>query len=621
MFDEREAEAVLRRVFGFSGFRPGQAEIVAAVADGDDVLAIMPTGGGKSLCYQLPALLRGGLTVVVSPLIALMRDQVAQLRGYGVAAAALNSQTDPEDRRETLAAMRAGTLRLLYLSPERLAAGDTAALLHEANVGLLAVDEAHCVSQWGHDFRPEYRAIGALAAALGGVQTVALTATADEMTRRDIAERLFPAPPRVFLRGFDRPNIRLAMAPRTDGRAQLLAFLEAHPGESGIVYCQSRKRVDETAAFLERRGFRALAYHAGLEGEVRARNQDAFLREDGLIVVATVAFGMGVDKPDVRFVVHLDAPKNIESYYQEIGRAGRDGLPATTLTLYGNAEFRQYRQWIDESEAPDEVKRVEHRKLSALTALCEAASCRRVALLAYFGETAEPCGNCDLCLGTVETTDGTVLVQKALSAMVRTGEVFGAEHLISVLLGETNEKIAARGHDRLPTFGVGRDLTRNAWRSVFRQIEAARLAEVGREGFASWRPSRPDAGGRRLPPPPTPPAPTRACSPPSRRSAGASPRSGACPPTSCSPTAPSSRWRRGSRTTRRNSPASTASGSGSSPSSARSSSTRSAAPAPDRVRRADRRGTAGPPDRSRRVAGGRPAAIAPRRGPAPVPVT
>ncbi len=486
---ERASAALplLSRIFGYDGFRPGQAEIVESVAAGRDVLAIMPTGGGKSLCYQLPALMRDGLTVVVSPLIALMRDQVAQLRGNGVAAAALNSAADPDERRATERAVREGELKLLYLSPERLAAAGTAALLEEAGVSLLAVDEAHCVSQWGHDFRPEYRMIGELAARLGGVQTIALTATADEMTREDILARLFTRPPAVFLRGFDRPNIRLVMERRNDGRAQLLTFLGRHAGESGIVYCGTRRRVDETAAFLNGKGVRALPYHAGLSAEERSAHQDAFLREDGLVVVATVAFGMGVDKPDVRFVFHLDAPKTIESYYQEIGRAGRDGLAADAHTLYGGAEFRQYRMWIDESAAPEEVKRVERGKLEALAGLCEASSCRRVVLLSYFGEEASPCGNCDLCLGLVKTEDGTVLAQKALSAMARTGETFGREHLISILIGEDNEKVRARGHDRLPTFGVGRDLSRTAWRTVFRQLEAAGVAAVDKGGFASWR--------------------------------------------------------------------------------------------------------------------------------------
>lgn len=485
--DGRPADAILKDVFGFSSFRPGQEEIVSAVVAGEEVLAVMPTGGGKSLCYQLPALMRPGVTIVVSPLIALMRDQVSALKALGIAAETLNSSNDREANRRTLARATSGDLKLLYVSPERLANVDTIERLRDAPVAMLAVDEAHCVSQWGHDFRPEYRQLRDVRADLGIRQTVAFTATADRITREDIAERLFERTPKVFVRSFDRPNLSLAMTKRDDGRAQLVSFLKGHGGESGIVYCQSRKRVDETADFLARRGVHAIPYHAGLERGVRDHNQDTFLREDGVVVVATVAFGMGVDKPDVRFVFHMDLPKNIESYYQEIGRAGRDGLPATAHTLYGFGEIRQFRQWIEGSEAPEEVKEVERQKVNALLALCEAPVCRRVVLLEYFGEPSEPCGNCDLCRGSVETFDATVLAQKALSAVARTRERFGVEHLISVLRGETSDKVTQHGHDALPTFGVGADQSRKAWRSIFRQLGAIGYAQPEPERFNAWR--------------------------------------------------------------------------------------------------------------------------------------
>jgi ATP-dependent DNA helicase RecQ len=483
----RDALATLREVFGFPGFRPGQEEVVRAVLDGEDVLAVMPTGAGKSLCYQLPALVRGGLTVVVSPLIALMRDQVAQLQRTGVEAGSLNSANEPAETRRVTDALRDGRLRLLYASPERLASPGMVDQLRRAGATLLAIDEAHCVSQWGHDFRPEYALLGEARRRLGEVQTIALTATADTATRTDILARLFGREPRLFVHGFDRPNLRLAMAAKANSRRQLLAFLASHRGESGIVYCSSRNATLRIAGMLEEAGYRALPYHAGLEAADRARHQDAFLQEDGSIMVATVAFGMGIDKPDVRFVAHAALPKSIEAYYQEIGRAGRDGLPADTLTLYGLEDIRLRRLQIEDSPAPDEQKRIEHQRLNALIALCEAPRCRRQTLLAYFGEASEPCGNCDLCEGGAETFDGTVEAQKLLSAAVRTGERFGAEHIVSILVGEASEGVRRHGHETLKTFGVGRDRPKADWLSLLRQLHAAGLLAqdiAGHGGFA-----------------------------------------------------------------------------------------------------------------------------------------
>jgi len=470
-----KARAALVRTYGFADFRPGQEEVVAAALAGDDVLAVMPTGSGKSLCFQLPALARERLTLVVSPLIALMRDQVAQLNALGVPAAALNSASEADDRRAVAKGIREGTLRLLYVAPERLLREPTLGALASANVNLLAIDEAHCVSQWGHDFRPEYLRLREAAEALGRVQTIAVTATADGPTRQDIVERLFFRSPRVFVRSFDRPNLFLAMKPKNHVLRQILAFLEGHRGESGIVYCASRKRTEALASELTAHGFRALPYHAGLEPFVRAANQDEFTREDGVIVCATVAFGMGVDKPDVRFVVHADLPSSIESYYQEIGRAGRDGLPAATLTLYGAGDIELRRRQIFESGTPEARKTVDMRKLDELVTLCETARCRRQALLAAFGEDCRPCGHCDVCQGGARLIDGAVDAQKALSAILRTSGRFFFGHLANVLAGRPTEAVQRHGHDRLKTFGVGADRKPSQWLGVFRQLISARL--------------------------------------------------------------------------------------------------------------------------------------------------
>jgi ATP-dependent DNA helicase RecQ len=480
------AESTLHRVFGFERFRAGQAEIVQALLEGEDVLAVMPTGSGKSLCYQLPAILSGGLTVVVSPLIALMRDQVRQLQGFGVNAASLNSANDDAENQRVYRDLREGTLRLLYVAPERLVRSDTVALLKRSGANLLAIDEAHCVSQWGHDFRPEYLALGQIRAELGDITTIALTATADAPTRADIVQKLFATSPRTFIRSFDRPNLHLMMLPKASAKKQIGDFIAARRGMSGIVYCSSRKRTEDLAAGLNAMGHTALAYHAGMEQRLRDANQDTFLREDGVVMVATVAFGMGIDKPDVRFVCHADMPRNVEAYYQEIGRAGRDGLPAETMTLYGLDDMRLRRLQIEEGEASDERKRIERQRFNALIALCESPRCRRQTLLAYFGETSEPCGHCDLCQDGVARFDGTTEAQKALSAMMRTGQRYGTEHLVQILLGNTTDAILRSEHDRLPTFGVGKDRDVNSWRSIFRQLYGAGLIELDIAGHGGW---------------------------------------------------------------------------------------------------------------------------------------
>ena len=487
MADLASARKLLRTVFGFPEFRAGQGEIIETILAGRDVLAVMPTGSGKSLCFQLPALMRDGLTVVVSPLIALMRNQVVQLRGYGVAAASLNSSNDFRENRAVLEQIAQGELRLAYLAPERLAKPETLALFKRAGVSLLAVDEAHCISQWGHDFRPEYLTLSALQNELGGVQTVAFTATADAATRADIRSRLFKQDPEVFVHGFDRPNLHLAMTERSDARRQVRTFVSKHRGESGTVYCASRRQTEELASFLRGDGRKALHYHAGMEAADRTRSQDAFLQEDGVVMAATIAFGMGIDKPDVRFVCHHNMPNNVESYYQEIGRAGRDGLQADTLMLYSTGDLQLRRRQIDESGASDEQKLVDRLRLNALVALCESPRCRRQTLLGYFGETlGDACGNCDVCAGGVAVIDGTIAAQKAMSAIIRTGERFGLEHLINLLLGEPTEAIRKFRHDALPTFGVGAEFTRSEWRSIFRQLYAAGLLSLEITGYGRW---------------------------------------------------------------------------------------------------------------------------------------
>ncbi|TCS72923.1 ATP-dependent DNA helicase RecQ [Sulfuritortus calidifontis] len=473
---------LLRRIFGFDAFRGSQQAIIEHVAAGFDALVLMPTGGGKSLCYQIPALLRPGVGVVVSPLIALMQDQVDALKQNGVAAAFLNSSLDVQSARAIEQAARAGEVKLLYVAPERLVTERFLKLLEDLEAGpglaLFAIDEAHCVSQWGHDFRPEYLQLSTLHERHPRVPRIALTATADAATRQEMASRLGLTGARVFLSSFDRPNIRYTVVEKDNPRRQLLGFLAEHKSEAGIVYCLSRKKVEETAEWLRREGFNALPYHAGLDSETRAEHQRRFQRDEAVVMVATIAFGMGIDKPDVRFVAHLDLPKSIEAYYQETGRAGRDGEPAEAWMTYGLQDIALQRARIDESEAPPERKRLEAQKLNALLSYCEAPRCRRMVLLDYFGEQSAPCGNCDVCLNPPELFDGSVAAQKALSAAWRTGQRFGAAHLIDVLLGKVTDKVKTFGHDALPTFGVGTEHSEAEWRGIFRQLVAAGLMQA-----------------------------------------------------------------------------------------------------------------------------------------------
>ncbi len=465
------ARALLREVYGYSEFRGGQADIIAQVLAGGDALVLMPTGGGKSLCYQLPAMIRPGVGLIVSPLIALMQDQVAALRQLGARAAFLNSTLPYAEQRAVLDATLGGRLDLLYLAPERLLQEETLNLLAGAEVALIAIDEAHCVSQWGHDFRQDYLGLNVLAEHFPGVPRLALTATADADTREEILVRLALRDAQRFVRGFDRPNIRYTVQAKTQPREQLVAFLERHAGHAGIVYAMTRKRVDETAAMLRERGFDALPYHAGMPAAERAANQARFLREDGVIIVATIAFGMGIDKPDARFVAHIDLPKSVEAYYQETGRAGRDGEPAEAWMIYGLQDVVRLAQLLDQSEAGAEQKRVERARLDSLLGWCEVTTCRRHALLAHFGDTLPAdCGNCDTCLDPPRTWDGTEAAQKLLSCVYRTGQFFGAGHIIDVLRGKDTAKARERRHERLSTFGIGAELSDRQWRSVLRQL-------------------------------------------------------------------------------------------------------------------------------------------------------
>ncbi|MBC7550666.1 MAG: DNA helicase RecQ [Cellulomonas sp.] len=483
---------VLGRVFGYGQFRGDQAEIIDTVAAGGDALVLMPTGGGKSLCYQIPALVRPGVGVVVSPLIALMQDQVDALSALGVRAGFLNSTQDSTARRRVEAAFVAGELDLLYLAPERLRVPSTMDLLDRGRIALFAIDEAHCVSQWGHDFRPDYLQLSVLHERWPDVPRIALTATATAATHAEIAQRLQLTDARHFVASFDRPNIQYRIAPKDNPRAQLLDLLRTeHPGDAGIVYCLSRASVEKTAQYLVDQGIPALPYHAGLDARVRAANQARFLREDGLVMVATIAFGMGIDKPDVRFVAHLDLPKSVEGYYQETGRAGRDGLPSTAWLAYGLQDVVQQRRMIDTSDGDAAHRRRLGAHLDAMLALCETVECRRVQILAYFGQASEPCGNCDTCLVPPQTWDGTIPAQKLLSAVTRLerehGQRFGAGHLVDILLGKLTPRVRQHGHEALTVFGIGTELSETEWRGVVRQLLAQSLLAVDADGYGTLR--------------------------------------------------------------------------------------------------------------------------------------
>ena len=481
------AHSVLEHTFGYHSFRGPQEEIINTLVSGDDALVLMPTGGGKSLCYQIPALVREGTGIVISPLIALMQDQVDALRELGVQAGFLNSSLPAGEAARTEQALIDGELDMLYIAPERLIQQRTLTLLKQSRLALFAIDEAHCVSQWGHDFRSDYLQLSLLHEQFPEIPRIALTATADQRTREEIARRLQLEQARHFISGFDRPNIQYRITRKTTPKTQLLRFLRAeHPGDAGIVYCLSRKKVDSTAEWLREEGFNALPYHAGLSASERQTNQQRFLREEGVIIVATIAFGMGIDKPDVRFVAHLDLPKSIEAYYQETGRAGRDGAPATAWLVYGLQDVIKLRQMLDTSQGNDQHKRAERQKLDAMLALCEITSCRRQTLLRYFGENPqEKCGNCDACLNPAETRDATELVQKALSCVYRTGQRFGVNHLVDVLRGKDNEKTRQFGHQKISTWAIGSDTEANEWRSIYRQLVALGYLNVDANGFGA----------------------------------------------------------------------------------------------------------------------------------------
>jgi len=490
MTEDTQARAlhVLQSVFGYPVFRGQQAEIVELMAQGGDALVLMPTGGGKSLCYQIPALLRQGCGVVISPLIALMQDQVDALAELGVRAAFLNSTQTFDEAMRTERALRMGELDLLYVAPERLLTPRCLELLEASSIALFAIDEAHCVSQWGHDFRPEYIRLSVLHERFPQVPRMALTATADFQTRAEIVERLQLQGAKQFISSFDRPNIRYQIVEKETGRRQLLDFIKSeHAGDAGIVYCLSRKKVEETAAFLNDSGISALPYHAGMEYAIRSRHQSRFLREDGIVMVATIAFGMGIDKPDVRFVAHLDLPKSLEGYYQETGRGGRDGMPANAWMTYGLQDVVQQRRMIEESETDETFKRVQSAKLDAMLGLCETLTCRRVRLLDYFGEQSQPCGNCDTCLSPPISFDATESVQKLLSTIYRVGQRFGAVHVLEVLRGSDTEKVKQWRHQELSTFGVGSDKSEAEWRAILRQVIAMGLVEIDHENYGSLK--------------------------------------------------------------------------------------------------------------------------------------
>jgi len=479
---------ILQEIFGYPAFRGQQADVIEHVANGGDCLVLMPTGGGKSLCYQIPALLRNGTAIIVSPLIALMQNQVAALHELGVRAAVLNSSLSQQEALAVERNMLAGEYDLLYVAPERLLTSRFLNLLERVPLALFAIDEAHCVSQWGHDFRPEYNQLSILHERFPQIPRIALTATADTVTRQEIIERLGLKGAKVFISSFDRPNIRYQIVDKANSKAQLLTFIQSeHRGDAGIVYCLSRRKVEEITAWLIDKGIPAVAYHAGMSTQARSLNQEKFLREESIVMVATIAFGMGIDKPDVRFVAHLDLPRSIEGYYQETGRAGRDGLAANAWMAYGLGDVLQQRRMIEESEAQIKFKRVATKKLEAMLSFCETTSCRRFRLLNYFGETATAtdCGNCDVCIAPPQVWDATIVVQKALSCAYRTGQTFGVGYLIDVLRGNVTERVKEWGHDKISTFGIGKDVQENAWRDIFRQIIALGFLTTDNDGHGS----------------------------------------------------------------------------------------------------------------------------------------
>ena len=471
--------SILKHTYGYDQFRGQQAEIIDYIVGGGDAFVLMPTGSGKSLCYQIPAMCREGVGVVVSPLIALMQDQITALEQLGIAAGAINSGMPPAEVFHVKQKLEKNQLDLLYVAPERLVMPEFLDLLDEVKIALFAIDEAHCVSQWGHDFRPDYTALTLLAERFEEIPRVALTATADQATRKDIVERLKLDKGKTFIGGFDRPNIHYSILERNNPKKQVHDFITTnHPKDSGIIYCISRKKVEDMAEWLQKKNIHALPYHAGLPAEVRSKNQDRFLREDKVIIVATIAFGMGIDKPDVRFVAHMNIPKSIEAYYQETGRAGRDGLPSNAYMIYGMDDAVMQRNWIEDSEAPEIQKRIEHQKLNALLGLCEAAICRRQILLEYFDDSGEPCGNCDTCDTKPETFDGTTPAQMALSAVYRTGQRFGMVYVVDVLMGKEDDRIIQFGHDQQSTFGIGKEWSKPEWQNIFRQLVSRNLLMV-----------------------------------------------------------------------------------------------------------------------------------------------
>jgi ATP-dependent DNA helicase RecQ len=477
----------LKNIFGFDHYKPGQQNIINEILDGKDVLTVMPTGGGKSLCYQLPSTLFDGLTIVVSPLIALMQSQVSQLRLLGIKAASLNSSNSNEENKETWELLNSNELKMLYVAPERLIKQETLELLKSKNISLLAIDEAHCVSQWGHDFRKEYLKLGDVRKELSMVQTIALTATADETTRKDIIDKIFPNKPKIFIEGFDRPNIYLSMLPKNNAKKQILSFIEPMRGQTGIIYCSTRKKAEEWAEFFIANKFNALPYHAGMSVQNRKNNLETFIQEEGIVITATIAFGLGIDKPNVRFVCHANMPGNIESYYQEIGRAGRDGFPSVNLTIYGLDDISLRSRQINERDSSDDKKRLERQRLNQLIALCEGTRCRRQILLSYFNEQIDACGNCDICKNGITLIDGTLDAQKILSAIKRTGERFGVTHIVDILVGNETNNVKKFLHNNLKTFGVGKNLNKNVWQSIIRQLFSAGHINIDIENYGALK--------------------------------------------------------------------------------------------------------------------------------------